>query len=104
MRLIIVASLVFSMYLAFSGAVAEEMQISSQGSGAYTFCDHYSSSNLEDQNVRTTDWPIFGEVTLEDRSLAISEEGSRTGFSWCCCMGCCGYSMNCRAIPGCPRC
>jgi len=43
----------------------------------------------------------FGSLQGVDRG---SPDGSIVGLSWCCCGGCCGYAVNCRAIPGCPRC
>lgn len=24
--------------------------------------------------------------------------------TWCCCGGCCGYALDCKAIPGCSSC
>ncbi|MEM7729134.1 MAG: hypothetical protein AAF311_07645 [Pseudomonadota bacterium] len=28
----------------------------------------------------------------------------QSGKQWCCCGGCCGYAVNCAAIPGCTSC
>lgn len=33
-------------------------------------------------------------------SIVLAQSDSK----WCCCGGCCGYAVNCSAIPGCLSC
>lgn len=39
-----------------------------------------------------------------DGSYKVSQLTPDTLTRWCCCGGCCGYSRDCRAIPGCTSC
>lgn len=34
----------------------------------------------------------------------VHAQNVQTQSKWCCCGGCCGYAMNCKAIPGCSKC
>lgn len=40
---------------------------------------------------------------VQTAQVATGQEGVPTQ-QWCCCGGCCGWAVNCGAIPGCSSC
>lgn len=65
---------------------------------------HAIESVEEISPAESNDSPhLKGELTRRDRDCQNADVLVQAQ-SWCCCRGCCGYAINCRAIPGCPRC
>ncbi len=55
--------------------------------------------------VLTTPLASAGPIcTIPANVLASAAKTVEGEEKWCCCGACCGYAVNCKAIPGCDSC
>ncbi|MEM9241348.1 MAG: hypothetical protein AAGB07_15350 [Pseudomonadota bacterium] len=48
--------------------------------------------------------PICGATHSQPRSADSTFTQLASSEQWCCCGGCCGWAINCNAVPGCTNC